>query len=113
MTDGILCFSVPADLQSAGLEFGDLQSPKLLFLHHLVRKALPVLQRDFHQVLPRRKAIHIETVEILILCMYQVTLQVVELDLFGLHVGRVLQVELVLGGVGVVNVGAKERICLG
>ena len=40
---------VPADLQSAGFEPGDLQSPSSL-LHHLVRIALPILQGDAHRV---------------------------------------------------------------
>jgi hypothetical protein len=44
MTDGILCFSVFVPV--------DLKFSKMSFLHHLIRKALPVLQRHLHEILP-------------------------------------------------------------
>ena len=109
MTDGILCFSVPADLQSAGLGFGHLQSPKLLFLHNLVRKTLPVFQRHLHEILSWGEALDVQAFQALALRAHKSPLQVVELDLFGLHVGRVLQVESVLGGVGVIRVRTDEK----
>jgi hypothetical protein len=54
-----------------------------------------------------------EALQVLALRAHQAALQVVELDLHGLHVGRVLQVELVLGGVGVEQVGTDEGFRFG
>ena len=93
MTDGILCFSVFVPV--------DLKFSKMSFLHHLVRKALPVFQRHFHQILPWGETLHIYAFQALALRAHKPPLQVIELDLLGLYVGRVLQVELVMGGVGV------------
>ena len=84
-----------------------------LFLHHLVRKALPVFQRHLHEILPWGEALHVQAFQALALRAHKAALQVVELDLLGLHIWRVLQVEPVLGGVGVVHVGAEEGFGFG
>ena len=76
-----------------------------LFLHHLIRKYLAVLQHDAHRVSACGQTGHIEAFQILALCLHQAALQVVEFDLLGCYVGRVLQMKLVLGGVGVEQVG--------
>ena len=86
----------------------DLQFSKMSLLHHLIRKALPVFQRHFHQILPWGEALHVYAFQSLALRAHKAPLQVVELDLFGLHVGRVLQAKLVVSGVGVVHIGAEE-----
>ena len=84
-----------------------------LFLHHLVRKHLPVFQSDLHQVLPWREALQVDAFYALTLRAHQAALQVVKLDLLGLHVGRVLHAELVLGGVGEEQVGTDEGFRFG
>ena len=92
------------------LLFGSTRPKSLLFqlfLHHLIRKALPVFQRHLHEILPWGEALHIQAFQSLALRANEAPLQVVELDLLGLHVGRVLQVEPVLGGVGVEQVRAN------
>lgn len=91
----------------------DLQFSKMSLLHHLVRKALPVFQRHLHEILPWGKALHIHAFQTLALRAHEAALQVVELDSGRFHVGGVLQVESVLGGVGVVHVGAEEGIGFG
>ena len=45
-----ICHLVPADLQSAGHEPGDLQSPEYSFLHHLLHALPPVLVGDVDHV---------------------------------------------------------------
>ena len=79
-----------------------------LFLHHHVRERGPVRQGDLHHVLPRCEALQVEAFEARALAAHEATLQVVKLDLTWLHVGRVLQADLVLGGVGVEGVGADD-----
>ena len=85
----------------------------LLFLHHLVRIVLPVLKSHFHEILSYRKALQIHTFQTIGLSAHQAALQIVELDLGGLHIGRVLQIEPVLGSVGVEHVRAEKDIGLG
>ena len=82
-----------------------MEKGKVLFFHHLVRISLPILQGDLHQVLPWHEALQVDAFQAIALCAHQAALQVVKLDLCGLYVGRVLQVEPVLGGVGVEEVG--------
>ena len=77
---------VPADLQSAGLEPGDLQSP-LSLLHHLVRINHPVLQCDAHRVGACGQLAHVDALEGLALGAHEAPLQVVELHMDGLHIG--------------------------
>ena len=84
-----------------------------LFLHHLVRVHFPILQGDLHQVLPWREALQVDAFQFFALCANEAALQVVKLDLGGLHVGRVLQVDLVLCGVGVEQVGTDEGFRFG
>ena len=81
--------------------------PPHSFLHHLIREHLPVLQCHLHHILPCRKALQIEAFEAIALRAHQAALQVVKLYAFGRYIGRVLQVKLVLGGVGVEEVGAE------
>ena len=80
----------------------------VLLLHHLIRKHLPVFQSDAHGVGASGQAVHFQALQTVSLCSHQPPLQVVELDLRGRYVRRVLQVELVLDGVGVVGVGAER-----
>ena len=84
-----------------------------LFLHHLVRISLPILHSDLHKILPRREALQVDAFQFFALCANEAALQVVKLDLGGLHVGRVLQVDLVLCGVGVEQVGTDEGFRFG
>ena len=78
-----------------------------LFLHHLVRISLPILHSDLHE------ALQVDAFQFFALCANEAALQVVKLDLGGLHVGRVLQVDLVLCGVGVEQVGTDEGFRFG
>ena len=79
-----------------------------LFLHHLVRISLPILQGDLHQVLSRREALQVDAFQFFALCANEAALQVVKLDLGGLH-----EVDLVLCGVGVEQVGTDEGFRFG
>ena len=58
-----------------------------LFLHHLVRISLPILHSDLHKILPRREALQVDAFQFFALCANEAALQVVKLDLGGLHVG--------------------------
>ena len=49
----------------------------LSFLHHLVRKHLPIFQPHFHKVLPSRQALQAEALQVLALRAHQTALQVV------------------------------------
>ncbi len=86
----------------------------MLFLHHLVRECLSVFQGDLQQVLPCGKAFQAEAFKTVCLSVHQAALHVVQLNTCGLHVGRVLQVKLAAGGVGIEGIGADGyRILFG
>ena len=71
------------------------------------------MQCHLHEILTRGETLHIHAFQVFGLFAYKPPLQVVKFDSFGLHVGRVLQVELVLGWVGVEQVGADEGFSFG
>ena len=79
---------------------------RVLFLHTLTRKHLAVLQCHLHHILPCRKTLQIEAFEAIALRAHDAALQVVKLYGFGRYIRGELQVKLVLGGVGVEEVGA-------
>lgn len=83
---------------------------KYLFLHHFIRKHFSVFQCHLHQVLPRRDALHLHAFQAVVLEAHYAALQVVELDFGGPHIGRVLQVEPVLGGIGIIIVGTDAGL---
>ena len=83
------------------------KAPRGSFLHHLIREHLSVLHGDAERVGAGRQLAEVEGLEGVALRAHETALQVVELDLLRLHIGRVLQAELVLGGVGVEHVGAN------
>ena len=80
----------------------------VLFLHHLIRKHLPAFQSDAHGVGASGQAVHFQALQAISLYAHQLPLKVVQLNLRGRYVGRVLQMELVLDGVGVEHIGADD-----
>ena len=85
----------------------------VLLLHHLIRKHLPVFQSDAHGVGASGQAVHFQALQVVLLRAHQPPLKVVKLDLRGRYVRRELQVELVLDGVGVEQVGADDGFRFG
>ena len=77
-------------------------------LHHLVRKHLSVLHRDAQGVGTSGQRTEVNTLEGVALRAHQAALKVIQLHLGGFHIGRELQVEPGLGGIGVEQVGTND-----
>ena len=86
--------------------------PANLFLHHLVDKGGAVLHRNAHGVDACGQLANVERLQAAALRMHQAALHVVELDLRGLRIRRVLHSELALRGVGIEAVGTHLHAAL-
>ena len=82
----------------------DLKIPLyLLFLlfYYLFGIVCPIIKDNFQHILSCQKTFHIKMLKIVIMLSYEPSLYVVEFQGLGLHIGRIMQTNLVVHRVGI------------